>query len=270
MTLSQRRRLQLAATAFLPLPLIPFNNAPARKGNLDLCAIFVWSNKPVLLFVSRVVFFNLYSIKWKVFSSTMAGISSLAVRGIRSFGPDNVDEQRITFEKPLTLILGQNGCGKTTIIECLRYAITGQFPPGSRNECFVHDAKVNRSTEVKGQVRLKVRITSSSFCVLSCRSLMYSPHLLDIVCLIHYLLLVCSLVGFNHHIVQFWVAFAPLFHIHILFPTPFKKLTHVNLIQVMNCIWDNWNYINNIGTYTHISNFNDTMFKEKCFGHYYN
>jgi len=43
----------------------------------------------------------------------------------------------------LTLIVGENGCGKTTVIECLKYAITGDFPVGSeKGRNFVHDIKL--------------------------------------------------------------------------------------------------------------------------------
>jgi recombinational DNA repair ATPase RecF len=46
-------------------------------------------------------------------------------------------------EKPLTLIVGANGCGKTTIIECLKAATTGELPPNSqRGQYFVNDPKV--------------------------------------------------------------------------------------------------------------------------------
>lgn len=87
----------------------------------------------------------------------MAVVKSLMIRGIRSFGPDDSDEQGITFDSPLTLILGQNGCGKTTIIEAVRYAITSQMPPGmGHGESFIHDPKVNRTTEVLAQIKLKV------------------------------------------------------------------------------------------------------------------
>lgn len=41
----------------------------------------------------------------------MSSIERLAIRGIRSFSP--FDEEKIDFFKPLTLILGQNGAGKT-------------------------------------------------------------------------------------------------------------------------------------------------------------
>ena len=59
----------------------------------------------------------------------MSQIEKLAIRGIRAFSPDR--EQAIEFESPLTMIVGANGCGKTTVIECLKYITCGQLPPGA-------------------------------------------------------------------------------------------------------------------------------------------
>ena len=108
----------------------------------------------------------------------MSSIESLAIMGVRSFGPDKA--QVIEFAKPLTVrltsekqpvhptpnhmhahaqihfirtiytslaqvIVGANGCGKTTIIECLKYITTGSLPPGTgTGQSFVHDPKVWR------------------------------------------------------------------------------------------------------------------------------
>lgn len=57
----------------------------------------------------------------------MTTVRQLAIRGIRNFGVLDEDEQQITFKAPLTIIVGENGCGKTTTIECLKYGVTGML-----------------------------------------------------------------------------------------------------------------------------------------------
>ncbi|AMD19576.1 HCL575Cp [Eremothecium sinecaudum] len=82
----------------------------------------------------------------------MSAIHNLSIQGIRSF--DARDKEVIKFGKPLTLIVGANGCGKTTIIECLKYATTGDLPPNSKNGAFIHDPKINGEVDVRAQVKL--------------------------------------------------------------------------------------------------------------------
>ncbi|KAK6338697.1 DNA repair protein rad50 [Orbilia brochopaga] len=81
-----------------------------------------------------------------------AKVDKLAILGIRSF--DNTRQETIAFHTPLTLIVGYNGSGKTTIIECLKYATTGDLPPNSKNGAFIHDPKICGEKEVMAQVKL--------------------------------------------------------------------------------------------------------------------
>ncbi|SCU95523.1 LAMI_0F02762g1_1 [Lachancea mirantina] len=82
----------------------------------------------------------------------MSAIYKLSIQGIRSF--DSNDRETIEFGKPLTLIVGSNGSGKTTIIECLKYATTGDLPPNSKGGAFVHDPKITGEKDVRAQVKL--------------------------------------------------------------------------------------------------------------------
>jgi DNA repair protein RAD50 len=62
--------------------------------------------------------------------------------------------------RPLTLIVGRNGSGKTTIIEALRYATTGDLPPHTKPQSFVHDPRVARQDTVYGCVKLRATAAS--------------------------------------------------------------------------------------------------------------
>lgn len=83
----------------------------------------------------------------------MSGIGKLKIKGIRAFSEEH--PAAIEMQHPLTLIVGHNGTGKTTIVEALKYATTGSLPPNSRNGAFVHDPRVSQETETKAQIMMK-------------------------------------------------------------------------------------------------------------------
>ncbi|KVH90979.1 DNA repair protein Rad50 [Cynara cardunculus var. scolymus] len=86
----------------------------------------------------------------------MSTVDKMLIKGIRSFDPEN--RNVITFYKPLTLIVGANGAGKTTIIECLKLSCTGELPPNARSgQSFIHDPKVAGETETKAQIKLRFK-----------------------------------------------------------------------------------------------------------------
>ena len=82
-------------------------------------------------------------------------LKKLAIRGIRSFDPET--EETIEFYNPLTMIVGANGCGKTTIIECLKYVSTGSMPPGvGKGASFVSDPSISDASQVKANIKVRL------------------------------------------------------------------------------------------------------------------
>ncbi|KAK5054012.1 hypothetical protein LTR84_001974 [Exophiala bonariae] len=86
----------------------------------------------------------------------MSKLLQMQISGVRSFPPTH--SQTIKFESPLTLIVGYNGSGKTTIIECLKFAFTGMQPPNTKvGGAFVHDPKMRNESEVMAMVKVEFR-----------------------------------------------------------------------------------------------------------------
>lgn len=84
----------------------------------------------------------------------MTTIDRLGITGIRSYGTEK--ETFIRFYRPLTIILGRNGSGKSTIIEAVKMATTGDLPPMVANgAAFIHDPRIDNETETKAKIRLQ-------------------------------------------------------------------------------------------------------------------
>ena len=85
----------------------------------------------------------------------MSTLTRLKISGIRSVSSDKPVE--ITFFKPLTLITGPNGSGKTTIIESIRYACTEKFPPNTNSgHYFIRDPSFSVTNSTKATVELEL------------------------------------------------------------------------------------------------------------------
>lgn len=94
----------------------------------------------------------------------MAFISKMQIRGIRSFSPDR--DETIEFYAPLTMIVGANGCGKTTIIESLNFACSGALPPNVKSgQSFINDPAMTDSSESKAQIKLRFQNRRGFVCV---------------------------------------------------------------------------------------------------------
>ncbi len=84
----------------------------------------------------------------------MTTIERLGISGIRSYGTEK--ETFLRFSRPLTIILGRNGSGKSSIIESILQATTGQLPPMvGTGAAFIHDPRIDNETETKAKIRLQ-------------------------------------------------------------------------------------------------------------------
>lgn len=88
-----------------------------------------------------------------------ASILSAKIRGFRSYSPYEHKTQEIEF-MPLTLIVGANGSGKTTVIEALKFMISGEEPPLSdsrRN--FIHSSEKPANSFDKNTPYASIQLT---------------------------------------------------------------------------------------------------------------
>ncbi|KAF8384512.1 rad-50, partial [Pristionchus pacificus] len=88
------------------------------------------------------------------FAAAMALFEEMIIQGIRAYPPTT--QSVIKFVHPLTIIQGNNGCGKTTIIEALNNICTGALPQGQK-QAFLHDLENAKTVKVDALIKLRFR-----------------------------------------------------------------------------------------------------------------
>uniref|UniRef100_A0AAF5HZX9 Rad50/SbcC-type AAA domain-containing protein n=2 Tax=Strongyloides stercoralis TaxID=6248 RepID=A0AAF5HZX9_STRER len=95
----------------------------------------------------------------------MVRFIGLKIQGIRSVGEE---PYVINFLDPLTLIQGENGTGKTTLIEALKYITTGSLPSG-KMQAFIYSNIIAQKKRVDALVQLKFENVFGQECTITKR-----------------------------------------------------------------------------------------------------
>lgn len=81
----------------------------------------------------------------------MTTLEKIGIQGIRSYNDEDVEI--LEFATPITIIYGNNGSGKSTIIECLKVSCTGDFPPNAeKGKSFLHDPLISNKMNIRGKI----------------------------------------------------------------------------------------------------------------------
>ncbi|SOV12182.1 DNA repair protein RAD50, putative [Plasmodium gaboni] len=81
----------------------------------------------------------------------MTTLEKIGIQGIRSYSDEDVEV--LEFSTPITIIYGNNGSGKSTIIECLKVSCTGDFPPNAeKGKSFLHDPLISNKMNIRGKI----------------------------------------------------------------------------------------------------------------------
>uniref|UniRef100_A0A0K0F7A2 DNA repair protein RAD50 (inferred by orthology to a human protein) n=1 Tax=Strongyloides venezuelensis TaxID=75913 RepID=A0A0K0F7A2_STRVS len=109
---------------------------------------------------------------WNTLLSTMSLTNlrmvcfiGLKIQGIRSVGQE---PEVINFLDPLTLIQGENGTGKTTLIEALKFITTGALPSG-KMQAFIHNNLLAQKKRVDALVQLEFENAFGQRCTVTKR-----------------------------------------------------------------------------------------------------